>query len=154
MVTDVYFCDCSDPSHQLHISHYHWGEDCDPEFGIVIHLNRFKILKRIKYAFKYIFGWQSKHGAFHEMMLNKEDVERLRDSCNEFIEKAEKPEFQHGFDAARDWLFTAAKDLPADLDEATKAEFAAFLKCFEALPQFTEFDPAKPCHTNPRIWSK
>ena len=37
-------------------------------------------------------------------------------------------------------------------DKPTKAEFAAFVKCYEALPQFTEFDPDKPFHTTPRIW--
>lgn len=132
---EVYFCDCADPSHQLHISHFHWGEDMEPEFGIVMHLNRMPLLKRIKYAIKYIFGWQSKHGAFSEMMLETKDVERLRDSCIEFIEKAKKPEFQHNLVMMAEWAEWAANN-PDGFSDELIAKFAAF-----KATDLNKFDP-------------
>jgi hypothetical protein len=36
------------------------------------------MMRRLKYAFRYIFGYQSRFGAFDEIILNPDDADRLQ----------------------------------------------------------------------------
>jgi hypothetical protein len=39
------------------------------------------------YAWRYLLGHQSGHGAFDTIILHKDDVQRLRASCDRFLEE-------------------------------------------------------------------
>jgi hypothetical protein len=44
-------------------------------------------LKRAWYGLRYIFGFQSIYGAFDEVLLEKREVEKLRDLCNDHLRR-------------------------------------------------------------------
>ena len=71
---EIFICDCHSPEHQFIIRKFNDEE----EAYLTIHLNKKSLLKRIKYAFKYIFGYQSRYGAFDEIILNPDDADRLQ----------------------------------------------------------------------------
>lgn len=73
--TELFLCECNSPEHQFIVSY--WDED-EGEVYIAIHLNKKPFWKRLKYAIKYIFGYQCKYGAFDEIILNLDDAERLQ----------------------------------------------------------------------------
>ena len=78
MENNILVCVCGDISHQLVVSKD--KEDSFLEEGEVIftiHLNRFRFLQRVKIAFLYLFGKQSKYGAFEEVLLSKKEVAKL-----------------------------------------------------------------------------
>ncbi len=57
VIRELFVCDCSDPSHQLIIERWDWG-DGDPEFeylAVYIHLVPQSFWRRIKTAFWYRF---------------------------------------------------------------------------------------------------
>ena len=67
----IYNCKC--PEHQFIMT-------VDDEFDIVyfeIHLSKKNFMRRLVHGLKYIFGYQSKYGAFDEIVLDKEKVEDL-----------------------------------------------------------------------------
>jgi hypothetical protein len=43
-----------------------------------IHLTKKPFWERVKYGFKYIFGYQSRYGAFDEFIFNPEDADKLQ----------------------------------------------------------------------------
>jgi hypothetical protein len=49
-----------------------------PTAYIHAHLVKRPLWERIKYGIKYIFGYQSKYGAFDEFIINPDDAERIR----------------------------------------------------------------------------
>ena len=75
---EIFICDCHSSEHQFIIRKF----DDEEEVYLTIHLNKKPLLKRIKYAFKYIFGYQSRYGAFDEIILNPEDADRLQNVVN------------------------------------------------------------------------
>lgn len=84
-------CDCKDPEHQWIVSYdtlvdqYYWEE-----MYISAHLPKVSLWRRCVYALRYICGWQSKTGAFGEMVLRDSQVIQLRDACNEYLTKLEE----------------------------------------------------------------
>jgi hypothetical protein len=67
-------CNCGNVEHQFILA-------VDEEFDIVyleIHLTKKNFFNRLKHGLKYIFGYQSKYGAFDEIILDKECVEELQ----------------------------------------------------------------------------
>ena len=65
-------CECSDVEHSMIVTP---GEDST--VYVYIHLVHFGFFARLVTGLKYIFGKQSKHGAFEEVMLSKQHVKSL-----------------------------------------------------------------------------
>lgn len=68
----VLICDCNLADHNIIISY----DDNYPnwnEIFINYHLAKKPFLKRIKYGIKYIFGYQSKFGAYDEFILSADE---------------------------------------------------------------------------------
>jgi hypothetical protein len=78
---ELFVCHCEDVEHQFVIS---FDEEFD-EIIIDIHLASLSFWKRLKYGVQYILGKRSKygHGAFGEVLLNKNQTGRLVDVLKE-----------------------------------------------------------------------
>jgi hypothetical protein len=70
---ELFVCACGDPEHQFIVSQF----PNEAEVYIFIHLDNLTFWQRLKYAVMYIFGKKSKYGAFGEIILNKEEKNRL-----------------------------------------------------------------------------
>lgn len=77
-IQEIFICECGSTEHQFIIRKF----DDEEEAYLTIHLNKKPLLKRIKYAFKYIFGYQSRYGAFDEIILNPDDADKLQKIVN------------------------------------------------------------------------
>lgn len=67
METKVVFCVCHNKEHQLVFTK-------NEEDGLVyaeMHLTKLRFWKRLVLGVKYIFGYQSRYGAFDEIVLDK-----------------------------------------------------------------------------------
>jgi hypothetical protein len=105
---ELLICECHSTDHQIILLHEYDEEFKEDENGnyvrddngqvIVtkkspicyahIHLNKDNFWGRLKYGIKYIFGYQSRYGAFDEFIFNPDDVPRLQkliDHLNEQI---------------------------------------------------------------------
>ena len=84
---EVFFCDCGYTEHMLLVSHFFWCEGFPAEFCLEPHLSKKPLRKRLAYVWRYLLGHQSRHGAFDTIILHKDDVQRLRASCDRFLEE-------------------------------------------------------------------
>ena len=80
--TDILICDCNSTEHQIVI---YYDKDEYDSLGITIpmcyfhiHLNKRPFWERVKYGIQYIFGRQSRYGAFDEFLFNPEDADKLQ----------------------------------------------------------------------------
>lgn len=71
---EIFICECHSPDHMFIIRKF----DDESEVYVTIHLTKQPIMRRLKYAFRYIFGYQSRFGAFDEIILNPDDADRLQ----------------------------------------------------------------------------
>ena len=71
---EIFICECHSPDHQFIIRKF----DDESEVYVTIHLTKQPMIRRLKYAFRYIFGYQSRFGAFDEIILNPDDADRLQ----------------------------------------------------------------------------
>ena len=78
MEQQLYICECYSPEHQM-IFH---PTDPNEERTIFVHVHLVKrpFWYRLKYVLKYIFGYQSRYGAFDEMILGPEHSKQLLDA--------------------------------------------------------------------------
>ena len=67
---ELIICACGDPEHQMIFRTI----DGDDDVYVGIYLVKFSFFKRLWYGIKYIFGYQSKYGAFDEIILTKKHV--------------------------------------------------------------------------------
>ncbi len=72
---DILLCDCESPEHLMLF--YFEGIESYPMVYVSIHLKKLPWYKRVIHGIKYIFGHQSKYGAFDEFILNKDDKHKL-----------------------------------------------------------------------------
>lgn len=71
-------CDCGDIEHQL--SFCYDEEEFEEGWDMMytqIHLQKLSVWKRLVYGIKYIFGYQSKYGAFTEFYISPNDVDKM-----------------------------------------------------------------------------
>lgn len=73
--SQVLICDCHSDDHQILI-HY---DDEDREVYLHIHLASRGFWARLKYAFKYVFGYKSRYGAWDSFIFRKQDSKKLED---------------------------------------------------------------------------
>ena len=72
---DLLICECASVEHQLIIRYF--KEDTEDDVYVEVHLAKVPFLKRLAYAIKYLFGHQSRYGAFAEFIMNANHVEPL-----------------------------------------------------------------------------
>lgn len=74
--TDLLICACATADHQV-IFRYD-TDDSDKMVYCTIHLSKLPFLKRLKCAFMYLMGYQSRYGAFEEVILDQTHVKQLQ----------------------------------------------------------------------------
>lgn len=80
------------------VVYYDRDEDSEgrsyPMCYIHVHLNKKPLLERIKYAIQYIFGRQSRFGAFDEFIINPDDSKKFQNIVDHLgeIKKGENGE--------------------------------------------------------------
>lgn len=88
---ELILCDCKDPEHQWIVS---WDVIVDDYFWdemyITAHLPKLSFWRRCAYAIRYILGFQSKTGAFADMVLREHQVKTLRNACNSYLKKSKE----------------------------------------------------------------
>lgn len=75
MEREIIICECQSAEHQMVVSYE--NDENHPMVYLHIHLTKRPFWKRLIYGIKYIFGKQSKYGAFDEMILNPEDAPKF-----------------------------------------------------------------------------
>lgn len=85
-VNELFICECSDVRHQIIMSYY--GDEEFREVFCSIHLiPERNLLKRIRNAVMYIFGYRCAYGDFEEFIFNPEDADRLQTVVDYLREK-------------------------------------------------------------------
>lgn len=76
---DILICDCHSTEHQMVLlySEEDFHGKKIPMCYAHIHLNKRPFWERLKYGIKYIFGYQSRYGAFDEFIFNPKDSEKI-----------------------------------------------------------------------------
>lgn len=83
---DLFVCSCHDVNHQFIISYDKLDND-EVELVLSVHLSKLPFFTRLIYGIKYIFGFQSRFGAFNEIILDENQIKRLISSLNKTIQK-------------------------------------------------------------------
>lgn len=74
---ELIICECHSTEHTIIMSYFE--EDVDfPVVYTSIHLSKLPLLQRIKYAIKYVLGYQCRYGAFEEILIGKKEVDKLQ----------------------------------------------------------------------------
>lgn len=103
-VNHLFVCECGDVDHQFIIAEppTEWFDEFEDssELWVHIHLRRdLTWFQKLKYIILYILGKQSIYGAFGEIILKKEQITRLRDICNDFLQKTNKDQTEGSTDS-------------------------------------------------------
>ena len=72
---DLLLCECNSPEHLMLV--FFDDDDNHTVVYFEVHLNPMPWYSRILYAIKYIFGHQSKYGAFDTFIFKHTDAEKL-----------------------------------------------------------------------------
>ena len=82
---ETLICQCHSIEHQVSFT---WieGMDAEGEVYMEIHLSKLSFWDRLKHGIKYIFGYRCMYGDFDEVILKKEDVNKL-EKVVEFLKK-------------------------------------------------------------------
>ena len=73
---DIIICECNSTEHQIVVQYFDDGTY--PECYLYIHLNKRPFIQRVIYGIKYIFGYQSKFGAFDEFIFDPKDADKVQ----------------------------------------------------------------------------
>ena len=84
---DILICECHSTEHQL-VFLYEEDEETGNMCYVHVHLTKLPFWKRIKYAFRYIFGYQCRYGAFDEFILNPDDAPKIQKLADYLSKKA------------------------------------------------------------------
>lgn len=84
--TEVMYCACSSMEHIVCFGYF----DEEPEIYVSVHLKKHGFWKRLKYAVKYLFGFQCKYGAFEEIVLGTKHYEKMMQLTNHLKEFKDK----------------------------------------------------------------
>lgn len=84
---ETLICQCNSIEHQIS---FNWVEyenlELKGEVYMEIHLSKLSFWDRLKHGIKYIFGYRCMFGDFDEIILKKEDVNKL-EKVVEFLKK-------------------------------------------------------------------
>lgn len=87
---EMLLCDCESSEHVMLV--FFDGIETYPMVYFHVHLKKLPLYKRIIYAIKYIFGYQSKYGAFDEFIFNNNDIDKL-EKIAKYLKKSKKVSF-------------------------------------------------------------
>lgn len=76
MDTEVLKCVCHSADHCYIINFDEW--DNEKTVYIEPHLSTGGFWHRLKYAFKYLFGWKCRYGCFDEIIISKDNYHPLK----------------------------------------------------------------------------
>lgn len=86
---EFFRCRCGNLEHLLHLSYWP-GDGPDLDLYVQMNLTTWKNpLRRLWVAFKYVFGYRSRYGAWDEICLRVEDAEHLIRFLDGFVREAE-----------------------------------------------------------------
>ena len=87
LIPEVILCSCHSPEHQIVFEATNDGEV--KELSMYVFLNKGRSFwQRVKYGFKYMFGYQSKYGAFDEFIFTKDHAIKFHE-ISKFLEGIE-----------------------------------------------------------------
>ena len=72
----ILMCECGHNEHQIVFTTFMDVENSE-EVYISYYLEKKSFFKRLLYGIKYIFGYQSKYGAFGEIVTTKEELKTI-----------------------------------------------------------------------------
>lgn len=72
---ELLLCECESPEHSVLV--FFEDDNNYPIAYFEVHLKKMPWYSRVLYAIKYIFGYQSKYGAFDTFIFKHSDVEKL-----------------------------------------------------------------------------
>ena len=72
---DLLICECNSPEHSVLV--FFDDDDNYPLVYFEVHLKKISWYKRVLYGIKYIFGYQSKYGAFDTFIFKHTDTEKI-----------------------------------------------------------------------------
>lgn len=91
-VNKIIVCECGDVAHQLVLSWFKpqtlMDYDSDEYVYLSVHLNKLPFWKRLKVAIQYLFGKQSKYGAFDEVIIDSSEYKKFQDMVD-FMKEVE-----------------------------------------------------------------
>lgn len=77
--TEIFICECGSLEH----SYAFWYDDEFNDVHFMPHLKQHRnFFKRISIAIKYIFGYKSRYGDFDSMIINPEDIKKIKNYFN------------------------------------------------------------------------
>ena len=89
METHYSECSCTDAEHTIRwqrCKKEFLEDDEEPEVYCSVYLRKYKnFFQRVRYGIKYMFGYQSKYGAFDCTLLDKEEAQKLIDFLTKSI---------------------------------------------------------------------
>lgn len=80
MDTEIILCQCESVDHLMVV--FFEEEDNLPIMYCHVHLKSKPWYERLIYGIKYIFGVQSRYGAFEEFIFNPKDKEKIQNIAN------------------------------------------------------------------------
>src|SRR5690606_37212848 len=78
-------CFCRSPEHTLRFAYFEDDIKNWPFLDVDVHLTKLPFFKRLWYGIRYIFGKQSKFGAFEEVVLERDQVALLTELGSRFL---------------------------------------------------------------------
>lgn len=88
-IENIIKCDCGDLSHAIQFAYFEEDRaECHLMYISTILNNKHNFFKRLWYGLRYILlGDVCKYGISQEAVVEKEEVRRLRNICNSFLEE-------------------------------------------------------------------
>lgn len=77
---EIMMCECCSIEHIVCFTYF---ED-EPKIYLYVHLKKHTFWQRVKNGVKYIFGHQSKYGAFDEIILGPTQYDKIMKIANHF----------------------------------------------------------------------
>ena len=76
---EVLICDCHSTDHQMILlpMEEKYGDITEKIVYVHVHLAKKPFWERVQYALKYIFGYQCAYGAFDEILITKNNIDKL-----------------------------------------------------------------------------
>ena len=92
MDKEILICKCGNIEHQIVIFEDEEMKGWNEAFA-TIHLAPVSFFRRLKYAIKYIFNIDTKHGHFDDFIFDENDIPKLKKLIT-FLEKTDKEELK------------------------------------------------------------
>jgi len=90
---DYLECSCGLANHTLRFSRTHGMDDYDKLLVIDMYLGHYRgFWKHLWYGIKYAFGYKCPYGAFDEVLLEPDQVAKLKDLCDRHLKAVKEQE--------------------------------------------------------------